>query len=388
MRFYKIHSRLIIACASLLSACATRAAWREPGCATDATPPSSATPTAARPIRNVIIVTIDGVRWQEVFGGVDATLARSAGMSACAVTGPEALMPNVHHYFVEHGIVVGAPGYGEMVASGPNFVSLPGYEEIFTGRASRCTSNFCDHIRETTLIDELRAYTQLPPAKIAVITSWRTIERAAARDEENITISAGRHGGVTRDRVRVDATAAHLLDQASRSRAYPGWLDYRPDRYTAALALAYVAKERPRFLFVGLGDTDEYAHRYDYRGYVSALNAADGFVGALMKTLAALGDYGAATTVIVTTDHGRAAGFAGHGGNAPESQRVWMLVAGGAIPAIGFATTTRQIRLADIAPTVRAWLGIAPDHSQSAGVPVAELLPSEPPGAMLARAQR
>src|SRR5581483_9484330 len=90
-----------------------------------------------------------------------------------------------------------------------------------------------------------------------------------------------------------------------------------------------VAVAQPRFAFIGLGDTDEHAHRDDYAGYLESLRAADRFVGQLLATLAQLGEYGAETAVIVTTDHGRAANFSSHGAGAPESQRVW-LVAGGA----------------------------------------------------------
>jgi hypothetical protein len=379
---------IIVALVLFLSACATTSRPKEYGCPIPAATSAhaAARPAGRRATRNVIIVTIDGVRWQEVFGGVDEQLAHSAGMSKCEVLAGGELMPNLHRHFVDRGAVIGAPGYGEMEASGPNFMSLPGYEEIFTGRTSSCTSNFCDHISQATLLDEMHAEAELAPQQLAVITSWRTIERAAAHDDHAITVSAGRNGGATREHVRVNAAASKLLDEASGASVYPGWFDYRPDRYTSALALQYVAAERPRFLFVGLGDTDEYAHRGNYRGYVDALKAADRFIGTLMDTLATLDDYGAETTVIVTTDHGRAAGFTGHGGDAPESRRVWMFVAGGAVPAVGFADTDRVVRLADIAPTIRRWVGLAPDESMSAGRPLAELLPVEPSGPLLASA--
>lgn len=380
--------RLIAGLLLFVSACATTSRPGEHGCPVVRTASTHAatSPVGRHATRNVIIVTIDGVRWQEVFGGVDEQLARSAGMSKCEVLAGRELMPNLHRHFVDRGVVVGAPGYGQMEASGPNFMSLPGYEEIFTGRTSSCTSNFCDHIAQATLLDELHAEAQLAPAELAVITSWRTIERAAALDDRTITVSAGRNGGATRDHVRVNAAASQLLDEASGTSAYPGWLDYRPDRYTGAMALQYLAAERPRFLFIGLGDTDEYAHRGNYRGYLDALKAADRFVGRLMDTLATLDDYGAETTVIVTTDHGRAANFTGHGGDAPESRRVWMFVAGGAVPARGFADTDRVVRLADIAPTIRRWMGLAPDGSIAAGHPLAELMPVEPSGPLLASA--
>ncbi|HEY2744905.1 MAG TPA: alkaline phosphatase family protein [Polyangia bacterium] len=360
-----------------LSACGAQAGSRSQSCPPRAAVVAHASRQPSGRTRNVIVVTIDGVRWQDVFGGIDVERARVAGMPACAISDGD-LTPNLHRYFAAGGVVIGAPGYGEMVASGPSFVSLPGYEEIFTGRTSTCTSNFCDHISAATIVDELRAELRLGADRIAVVTSWETIARAAAADERALTISAGRHGGVTRDGVGVDRRAARVLAEAAAADAYPGWFDYRPDRYTAPLALEYLATERPRFLFVGLGDTDEYAHRHDYAGYAEALRAADAFVGKLMTTLATLDGYGAETTVIVTTDHGRAAGFSGHGADAPESRRVWMFAAGGAVPALGFVDGSRVARLADIAPTIRAWMGLAADTTAGAGVPLAELAPSPP----------
>ena len=41
----------------------------------------------------------------------------------------------------------------------------------------------------------------------------------------------------------------------------------------------------PRFLFVGLGDADEYGHRNDYHGYLEAVHASDAFLGELFATI-------------------------------------------------------------------------------------------------------
>lgn len=329
--------------------------------------------------RNVVLVTIDGVRWQEIFGGVDPVYARAAGLLRCGPIDAAQLLPNLYRHFVGGGVALGAPAHGEVVASGPNFVSLPGYQEILAGRASSCRSNSCATVTEPTLLDELHTEAELGPEQIAVISSWETIERAAARDPSAIVLSTGRGGGKTRERVRVTQAASHLLDEGARAEAYPGGFDYRPDRYTAALALAYLASVRPRFLFVGLGDTDEFAHRRNYAGYLSALGATDRFLGQLMETLATLGEYGRETTVLVTTDHGRAADFAHHGGDAPESGRVWLVASGGAVPRAGLVDAAVPVRLSDIAPTVRRWMGLPQDRSRGAGNPLAALLspPSE-----------
>ena len=84
-------------------------------------------------------------------------------------------------------------------------------------------------------------------------------------------------------------------------------------RYTAALALHYLATERPRFLFLGLGEPDEQAHRGSYGGYLDALRQADGIIDELVHTLDRMGERGQRTSVFITADHGRAVDFRDHG---------------------------------------------------------------------------
>jgi hypothetical protein len=351
--------------AMLLGGCAAGPTWRAQGCWTDDTRPAAPARRGTR-TRNVVLITVDGVRWQEIFQGVEAARAKSAGLAGCDVVTAAQLLPNLSA-LAGSGVALGGDG-GEMVSSGPNFVSLPGYRELLTGRAGgSCTHNLCGPIDERTLLDELRG------EEPAVIASWEKLTNAAARDPRVATVSAGRHGGATRDRLRVSPRASALLDEAAHSRAYPGWLDYRPDRYTSALALEYLKVKRPRFLHVALGDTDEHAHRGNYRGYLEALRAADRFVGELSETLRALGEYGEETTVIVTTDHGRAHDFRGHGGHAAESARVWLIASGGSIHAAGAVTTSRTHALADVAPTLRVMLELPVDRSPHAGSPITEL---------------
>jgi arylsulfatase A-like enzyme len=138
---------------------------------------------------------------------------------------------------------------------------------------------------------------------------------------------------------------------------------------------------------VALGDTDEHAHRGDYVGYLESLREADRFIGELVRTLAALDRYGQETTIVVTTDHGRAKSFHGHGGT--DSARVWLMAAGGAILPRGAVAANRPVRLADVAPTFRALLGLEPERSPRAGSPIDALLALPAPvGSVLAtRAQ-
>lgn len=63
----------------------------------------------------VIIVTLDGVRWQEVFGGVDPALATAAGMGPDMMLSASELIPNLHA-LAKVGATHGSPGTTPIVA--------------------------------------------------------------------------------------------------------------------------------------------------------------------------------------------------------------------------------------------------------------------------------
>lgn len=334
--------------------------------------PAPAVQVTPSPSTAVILVVVDGVRWQDVFQGPDEALARRQWMLG-KLPRPAELLPTIHTRFFAGGAVLGGKG-APFVASGPVFVSLPGYLEIMTGHSrSGCTTNLCEAVSEPTLADEVRGLPDVKQDDVAVISSWEVIDRAAALDPSRIVVSAGRHGGATRARTRVSDAAKQAFDEGELSVPFPGGFDYRPDRYTAPLALAYLAERAPRFLFVGLGDPDEYGHGNDYPRYLESLQAADRFLRALFQTLEGMGEYGKGATVIVTSDHGRAKDFRNHG-KAPESARTFLLAAGAGIPARGSVSLPQPRRLADIAPTIRVLLGLPPSEREGQGAPLGLVL--------------
>ncbi len=301
---------------------------------------AAASPPPAPRTDAVVFVVLDGARWQEVLVGSDPKFAIGEDRDLRA----ETVMPNLHRMIAE-GAVIGAPAHGAaMVASGPNFISLPGYTEIFTGRTPfACADNECPATHVPTIADEVRASS----SDVAVFSSWGPIARAAASHPADIVRSTGEVG-----------TGA-----------------FRADRATADRALAYFGEHRPSFFFLGLGEPDEYAHKGDYAGYIGSLRQADAVLGELRGLLAEMGERGERTSIFVTCDHGRSDDFQDHGWPWPESQRVWLVASGGAIPSRGFVDASRKHRLADIVPTVRVLLDLPADLSSGAGSPIEELLP-------------
>ena len=319
---------------------------------------------------NLVVVTLDGVRWQDVFYGVDPSLAMAYGLRAEEVVPGAALMPELH------ALAAAGRAYGmdvPMRAVDPP-VSLPGYLAIFAGGDPWCDSNDCERTTARTFLDDARERLATRAEDVAVFASWERYDLAATSAPGRIVVSVGRHGGATRGKVagdagRVLAGAADdacedvdLCGAAGAPRRQPICLsapaacnadDYRPDAATGAAALRYLEAEWPRVLVVGLGDTDEYGHADDLREYLRAMRSADAFLGELRGVLARSGTYGERTTVIVTTDHGRGGSFAYHGRREPESARVWMVAWGGA-----FAPSGPVERLSAIPSLARSLLGL------------------------------
>jgi hypothetical protein len=255
--------------------------------------------TMAHPNYNrIVLITLDGVRWQEVFNGTDRTRGKYIP--------PQELMPNLYKYFVNDGVVFGKTT--PMLASGPNFISLPGYLEITRGEPSTdCTTNDCNPIIDRSILQLFM--------KPAVFSSWVGIGKTLPY---------------------------HYNGYSDIGKPY-----YRWDEQTEDAAIEYRCNHFDNdFVWVSLGDTDELAHKNDYAGYVKALHSADAFIGALIDDSTT--EY---TTFIITTDHGRNANFADHDRN-PQSQRVWAAMYGRGVPSIGFVRTTDPVRLSDIYNTV------------------------------------
>jgi hypothetical protein len=296
---------------------------------------TEATPRA-RPAR-VVIVAIDGVRPRDVFEG-------ERELPNGPVTSPsERVLPHLTE-LGNQGLRKGTQN--DLVASGPNYVSLPGYTEILTGRKATCFENDCNDLSFPTIADDLKS-AGARTKDVAIVTSWDRIGAVAALDPSRIVLATG-------SKIRENAGALRISASAGRC-AEPGHGDYQPDHVTMQIAEAYFEEHKPKFMFVSLGDTDEYAHRDDFRGYWRALSAADAFVGRLRQIAARAGEE---VAFFVTTDHGRSLNFKDHGREHPESAAVWLIAGGVEASSFGAPETIRN--LSDIAPVARNLLGVMP----------------------------
>jgi hypothetical protein len=275
---------------------------------------------------------------------------------------------------------VGAPGVDSpMEASGPNFVSLPGYMEMLTGSSTPgCTDNLCKQVALPTVADDVA---EAGLGEAVIVSSWPVILKAAAERPGRIAATVGRHGGgPSRDALARDPKVAPALTAGERTPSAVGDEDFRRDGETGNVALAVLESRRPAFLFVGLGEPDEYAHQANYREYLGALRRDDAIVGRIAEWVRRANASGHPATLMVTTDHGRSSGFTDHGKDHPESARVWMVAMGDGVAARGAVASPKVRHLADVGQTVRSLLGLELSRVNGAGHRLEELASSAASG--------
>lgn len=318
-------------------------------------------------VANVLIVTMDGMRWQELFGGLQSDyISKAAGGvsdaaaldtrfgGATAEARRERLMPFFWTAVARRGQVFGDPAHGSVarVTNGLWF-SYPGYNEILSGFADpRVDSNDKVLNPNVTVLEWLNRRRGFE-GRVAAFASWELLPWI---------VNAGRSGvhangdgpPVTQPKTDRD----RLLNDVAADLP-PYWGATRFDAATGFGALEYLRTHRPRVLYVMLGETDEWAHQRRYDLYLDAAARNDRFIRRLWETAQSMPQYAGRTALIVSTDHGRGetvTDWPDHGRKVPAAERIWIAVMGPGVPALGLRTGG-NVTQSQIAATVAALLG-------------------------------
>src|SRR5258708_38120246 len=145
---------------------------------------------APRKTKAVVLVTVDGLRWQEIFGGIDPRLMneKSAGMTESGAAAlrerlaketpearREALLPFFWQKLAPHGIVLGNMNKGSsMRVTNALRGSYPRYSEILTRRSPDNVIKNNDEIRNPapSILEFLREKLALKRPQVALFASW------------------------------------------------------------------------------------------------------------------------------------------------------------------------------------------------------------------------
>jgi hypothetical protein len=327
------------------------------------------TPAAQAPNRaaNVLIVTMDGLRWQEVFGGLQAELlTKAAGGvdnaepvqqrfgAATAEQRREKLMPFLWSAIARQGQVFGDPTRQSpaRVTNGLRF-SYPGYNELLAGLPDpRVNSNDKIPNPNVTVLEWLHRRPGFV-GRVAAFASWELLPWIVNAPRSGI------HANGDGAPVAQPATDRDRLLNDVAADLPPYWGATRFDAPTGFGALEYLKTRQPRVLYVMLGETDEWAHGRRYDLYLDAAWRNDRFVRRLWETAQSIPEYRGRTALLVATDHGRgdsAGDWTNHGEKYPAADRIWIAAMGPGIPPLGVRSNVESTQ-SQIAATIAALLG-------------------------------
>jgi hypothetical protein len=137
------------------------------------------------------------------------------------------------------------------------------------------------------------------------------------------------------------------------------WADNAFDVLTHQTLLEYVRTSAPRVLFVGYGETDEWAHAGRYDLTLRTARQVDAFIAELWQLMQSIPAYRGTTTFIITTDHGRGDGPANwkrHGEDVVGAEGIWLAILGPDTPALGERADQRFTQ-SQVAQTLARLLG-------------------------------
>lgn len=313
--------------------------------------------------RNVVLVVSDGVRWQEVFRGADPLLmnAKHGGVRnvealrkdfqrATAPEARQALFPFLWSVLARQGQLFGNRDRGSpaRVANGRNF-SYPGYNEMLTGRPDpRIDRNDFGPNPNETVFEWLNRQDGFR-GRVAAFATWGVFNDILARERSGVAVFAGWSPPLGSDRPRL-----RLLEELYRTTTRI-WEDNALDSLMHAAMKEYVQERRPRLLFVGYGETDEWAHAGRYDLTLRAAHQFDRFLADLWETLEALPEYRGQTLLLVTTDHGRGSGpseWRQHGEKVRGSEAIWIGALGPGVAPLGERTNAPEVTLGQVAATI------------------------------------
>ncbi|MGH2646348.1 MAG: hypothetical protein ACRDE8_02230, partial [Ginsengibacter sp.] len=227
---------------------------------------------------NLVVVTLDGMRWQEVFGGVDSAISHnrkftrySAGVNAqfwsdTADVRRKKLFPFFWITIADNGQLYGNRWLGNDVNNANRYkFSYPGYNEIFTGYPDT-SINSNDKIKNKNInvlefINQQNGY----KGKVAAFTTWDAFPYILNKWRSGI------YGNSDTDSLPYTTDRFKLIDDIMSLTTRP--IGVRPDVLTYIAAREYMKEMKPKVLYIAFDETDDLAHAGFYDLYLGSAHA-------------------------------------------------------------------------------------------------------------------
>jgi hypothetical protein len=328
----------------------------------------------------VILITLDGFRWQELFSGADAKLIENKDYSRepealkqefwrdTPEARREALMPFFWTKVATMGQLHGNRNLGSKVnLTNGMWFSYPGYNEILSGKADdkNITSN--DKIpNPNKTILELVNQKNKYRGKVAAFGSWDVFPYIINEERSGVPVNAG-----YKDATGDDLTEREKLLNEMQRKAPIIWESVRLDVFTHNYALEEMKKNHPELIYISYGETDDFAHEGLYNFYLQSANRTDAMIRQLWEFTQNDPFYRDNTMFLITTDHGRGTEpldtWRSHGSDIKGADQVWLVAFGKGVNAMGEITSEGQIYSNQVAPTILDVLGLSENNSKMEG---------------------
>jgi hypothetical protein len=326
---------------------------------------------AAQKTENIIIITTDGFRWQEVFKGMDSSIANNSnyyeGDSSYIfktywdndeTARRKKLMPFLWNTINYHGQIYGNRSLGNKVNNAnPFWFSYPGYSEIMTGFVdTTINSNDFPANHNVTVMEFFNQQAKLK-GKVAAFGAWDAFDRILNEKRSGIPVINGfdMTGGK-------NPNANEKLINAMLKDSYKPFGEVEClDVFTHYAALEYLKTKKPKVLYISYGETDEWAHHAMYKSYLNAAKQVDDWIKQIWTFIQSDPQYKNKTSVFITTDHGRGDKnkdqWTDHGQDVEDASQIWFAVMGPGIAAKGEMKNAMQLYQDQFAQTFAQLMG-------------------------------
>lgn len=324
---------------------------------------------SAQQTENIVLVTIDGLRWQEVFGGIDEeirvdkefaqdSLALQAKYSAPSKEEARLkLMPWLWGTLAKEGQIYGNRWIGNKMDCTNIFrFSYPGYNEILTGFSDPYVDSNAKLYNKNQTVLEWLHHQPGYFGKVAAFASWDVFPYIINDKRSGIPVSI--KGAITNGKPL--SQKEKLLNKLIEEMP-PPFGGIRWDGFTFELAMEYIKKNHPKVLYIAFDETDDNAHASAYDKYLHSAHATDDYLSQLWAYLQSNPFYKDKTSLIIVTDHGRGdetkAEWTSHGKTIKGASEIWLAAIGPDTKPLGVVTDKEQRTQSQVAATLAALLG-------------------------------
>lgn len=327
--------------------------------------------TSAQKAENVIIITTDGFRWQEMFGGMDSAIANSHRFnqgdsaylyekywSANSNERRKKLLPFLWSVVEAKGQLYGNRFYNNKVNNAnPYWFSYPGYSEMMTGYADTAINS--NSYPPNPHVNVLEFFNQQSTLKgrVAAFGAWEAFNRILNEGRCGFPVIAAfdPSGGKM-------PTANQTLINNMLADSYKPWNEGEClDVFTHYAAMEELKTKKPKVLYIAYGETDEWAHAGQYRSYLDAAHQVDAWIKQIWDFVQSDPQYKNKTALFITTDHGRGdklkSEWTSHGNSIKDAYEIWFGLMGAGIPAKGEVKADQQFYQQQFAQTMARLMG-------------------------------